>query len=96
MLLTLIFHSTKSVNSLHAFACFGKKLLCRHSTLMAKVNFCIKLNFWTTVIKLFLSKNYRKTEIAILCTEVNVAKYVNCSRYIAISLRKPIRDSLRH
>ena len=36
-----------------SFAC---KLICRHSTLIAKVNSCINFNFCITIIMLYLSK----------------------------------------
>ena len=50
----------------HVFACFARaqlcissfacKLLCRHSTLIVKVNSCINFNFCITIIMLHLSK----------------------------------------
>ena len=66
---------------------FASKLLGKHSTLMAKVTSCINVHFCNTIIMLFLSENERKTEIAILCIDFNVAKYGDRSIAVAISLR---------
>ena len=74
---------------LHEFECFARaqtciiniegKLLCSHSSLVAKVNFCINFNFFITIVMLFLSENSRQTEITILCSDVNVSKNVGRS-----------------
>ena len=47
--------------------------------MIPKVNSCIHFNFYLFAIMSFKSENQKGTEIAILCTDVNVAKYVERS-----------------
>ena len=73
----------------HVFACFTRaqlcissfacKLLCRHSTVIAKVNSSINFDFGSSIITLYFSKIKRNIENVILCADIDVDKYVGRS-----------------